>query len=110
MIYIENIRTAQTISVPVNGLAEGGSDTPARLTIRSTVEKREVYAEDVTLAADAYYYGLSVTLPEGTRDGEYEYELSQMGQTLSRGLVQVGEYDRVPKGSDGPGIVFRQSK
>ena len=64
-----------------------------RLRIKSTMTKRIIFDADVTdKEASAIHYTLDVSLPAGTKSGEYEYILTDGVQTLATGLMQIGEY------------------
>ena len=91
MIYVQNTSEAQAIVIPNNGLHEPG---PAVLTIRSTVEKRDILTQSAEmLVADTLYYYIDIMLPQGTKKGEYDYILAQSDVVLSKGLLIVGDYE-----------------
>lgn len=107
MIYLKNKTGRQGLRVPVSGLGEGDG-TPA-FRLRSTTGNKDVYDADwQDGVAEVDYLRGTVGLPAGLKDGEYEYELSQDGQTLARGVAQVGDYKAVPVQRSDETITFNQ--
>lgn len=107
MIYIKHKSGKQGLRVPVSGLGEGNGTPSFRL--RSTTGNRDVYDaawEDEVAEVD--YRRGTVSLPSGLPVGEYEYELSLDGQTLGRGVAQVGDYRAVPVQASNETITFNQ--
>jgi hypothetical protein len=39
------------------------------------------------------FYKFSLQLPEGMKDGEYEYTLEEDDKVISTGLLQIGDYE-----------------
>ena len=92
MIYLDNTTDAQAVLIPRNG------DTPAgdiTLTARNTVDLTTPIAVGVLdLKTSQLYYNVSLVLPEGLPDGEYQYELTAGGETLASGLLGIGVQPR----------------
>jgi hypothetical protein len=92
MIYLQNTQEAQVVYIPRNGVTpQGDLVFKAKNTI-NLEEEIDVHVLDLQVS-DLYYY-LAVTLPEKVTDGEYEYTLSSEGDTLSTGLLVVGDYSK----------------
>lgn len=107
MIYLQNTNEAQRMFIPNNGLTAGES---ARVQIFGTVSKREILDVTAELAPIGIsYYIIAVTLPQGLKNGEYEYVVSQRKGIISNGLVQIGEYQHAVRESEG-GININQGK
>ena len=92
MLYLRNITDTQSARIPLNGftvLPDG-----VTLKVTNTVSLAEY---DVAVVAPvqntAIYAVIQITLPEGMPDGSYEYRLSQGAETISRGCLQIGEYE-----------------
>lgn len=108
MIYLKNTTNRQAIRVMLSGL-EDTTQTPV-FTLRSMVDNRQVY--DADWQDGIYEFGYirgSIKLPEGLPDGEYEYRLAEGSQTMSSGVAQVGDYQRVSvEPREGTKIQFKQ--
>lgn len=89
MLYLTNKTNAQTLFVPRNGSVATGS---LSFTMQSTVDRAEPIVSAVTdNKASGQYFIISVALPEGTTDGEYEYTLTKDELRLASGLLYVGK-------------------
>ena len=93
MIYLQNTQEAQVVYIPRSegDRPQGDLVFKAKNTI-NLEEEIDVHVSDLQVS-DLYYY-LAVTLPEKVTDGEYEYTLSSEGDTLSTGLLVVGDYSK----------------
>lgn len=93
MIYLQNTQEAQVVYVPRSngGRSQGDLVFKAKNTI-NLEDEVDVHVTDLQVS-DLYYY-LAVSLPENVPDGEYEYTLSAEGETLSTGLLVVGDYSK----------------
>lgn len=114
MIYLRNITDEQRILLPV-ALTAGEPAGVYTFELFSTVNREKVV--DLTLgevfkgsfdasfsaAFDAFkrgpagettgnYYAFNLGLPAGLPDGEYEYRLTNAGETIASGVVTVGDY------------------
>lgn len=89
MLYLQNTQEAQFLLVPRNGeIPEGDLTFKAKSTIDLTLE---IDLQVVNLDVSALYLHLAVIVPEGCPYGEYEYSVQVGTQTLSTGLLVVGE-------------------
>lgn len=89
MIYLQNTTEAQVVSVPKNVQKPNGAFRfKARNTIDLSVEVDRLVAD---LHTSDLYFNLSVVLPAGIPNGEYEYTLSVGDAVLSSGLLVIGE-------------------
>lgn len=90
MIYLRNTTTAQTAFIPKELKGTGGLS----LTIVSTLDM-VAYVDGQAVSDTGFfslYYRISVALPEGMPDGEYEYTLKDgNGAVLASGVLKVGE-------------------
>lgn len=110
MIYLFNKTEAQSLLIPTNNLT--GAGEVCVFSLVSTVERKPVYSCQRFFTLEAGYALISVTLPAGLADGEYEYILQQDG-IISNGLAIIGERPAVIRPADAentPGITFKQSK
>lgn len=87
MLYLDNTGEAQAVYIPRSGAADGGLVFRAR----STVDLTEFSVGTIDLGTSRLYYNVSVVLPEGIPDGEYEYTLLADGVPVSSGLLVIGE-------------------
>lgn len=114
MIYLRNTTETQRVRIPASGPKAGGIVT---LEMVNTIDRGEAYvfdfdqavyladangdlvhdADDLQIAvadrgdSSRLYYVLTVTLPEGIPEGEYEYKATAGGEVISCGLAIVGE-------------------
>ena len=93
MVYLQNTQEAQVVYIPRSNGSKPHGDLvfKAKNTI-NLEEEIDVYVSDLQVS-DLYFY-LAVSLPEKVTDGEYEYTLSFEGDTLSTGLLVVGDYSK----------------
>ena len=88
MLYLQNIREAQVLFIPNNGERVEGE---LILRLKNTMELKTREFEALEAVYASYlYHTLSVTLPEGTEDGEYEYVLEDDYGILSQGVLRIG--------------------
>lgn len=89
MVYLRNNDSAQVTRIPKNITGTGSLS----LTLRSTTTLAEYEIGSVADSGEsALYWCISVSLPEGMDNGEYEYELRQGGVRVASGVLRVGEY------------------
>lgn len=135
MIYIKNNRNVQTVRIPASGaLARGG----VRLTLLNTIDRKtyEVYGKrgagyvkfvdangkdfhdsanrqfmvsDGSDTGARLYYTVTLRLPVGIPDGEYEYTATAAQRTVSCGLICVGDFRPAVTNYDNP-IEYEQYK
>lgn len=55
---------------------------------KNTIDLGEV--EDKLVSS--IFHSFEIVLPDGVKDGEYTYELSENGVIVSTGLLQIGDY------------------
>ena len=55
---------------------------------KNTIDLGEV--EDKLVSS--IFYSFEIGLPDGVKDGEYTYELSENWKIVSTGLLQIGDY------------------
>lgn len=84
MIYVEQIRTPQPASFPKAWAAPSG-DLALKVTNTTTLAVVPVTLE--IFGQDALRYDLDLTFPDGIAVGEYDYELTAGGVTVSSGLL-----------------------
>lgn len=87
MVYLTNTTAAQDAYFPKT---LSSSDVLA-LTLRNTTTLEE-YALGLHTASPLtrLYYRLSVSLPAGMDDGEYEYTLTSGGIAVGTGVLKIG--------------------
>lgn len=87
MIYLKNISDAQVLMIPRNGEGVTGDLT---LIVTSTIDlvKHSIIVHD--LGTSEHYFHLSAVVPEGSANGEYQYELLDGSTLLSSGLLIIG--------------------
>lgn len=91
MIYLQNITTAQTVTIPRTTETQGAMS----MILRSTVDNSIVTQTGVVNTANSrLYWEFAVTLPAGLDRGEYQYEVTQGGETIACGLATIGDYVR----------------
>ena len=91
MIYIaNNTKTPQTVTIPVASPLSGAFV----FSLRSTVDRRDVLTANGTAGAKRLTVAVSLTVPAGLSDGEYEYTLSQKGAAVDSGVAVLGEWQR----------------
>lgn len=89
MIYLNATTDAQVVFVPRNTDFTG----TLVLTLRSTVDlDTALDAAVLDLNVFRTVYAVGVALPEDIQPGEYQYTLEAGGQTVSTGVLVVGEY------------------
>jgi len=93
MIYLQNTQEAQVVYVPRSDGSRPSGDLVfiAKSTIDLAVEINQTVTD---LQTSDLYFNLAIELPAGLPDGEYEYTLSSEGDTLSTGLLVVGDYSK----------------
>ena len=111
MLYIVNTHDAQAVFIPRN--YDGDAPADLSLQLRSTVDLTTPLTCGVLdLAVSLLYYNVAFVLPEDIADGEYRYELTGGGQTLSSGLAYIGARPRgeAPAGTTqwGENITYKQ--
>ena len=90
MLYLQNIRESQEIYVPRQTTASGTLKFYLVSTIDLDTKVNQIVQDS---GASSGYYIISVTLPAGMPDGEYEYTLrGGPDKILSSGLLIVGGY------------------
>lgn len=95
MLYLSNKTNAQTLLVPKDGKIAAGQLV---FTLTSTVElSTPVQAQVSSTGSSSAYFIISVALPEGIKDGEYEYVLTEGDEPLSVGLLYVGDLPDVSR-------------
>lgn len=91
MLYLNNIQESQELLVPRN---EAVSVNELIFKAKSTIDLDWKIEQEVTdSGASSLYYTVSISLPEGLPDGQYEYSLEGDGQVLSSGVLIIGQYD-----------------
>lgn len=87
MVYLTNTTAAQDVYFPKT-LA---SSDVLSLTLRNTITLEE-YALGLHTASPLkrLYYVLSVSLPAGMDEGEYEYTLTSGGRVVGTGVIKIG--------------------
>ena len=89
MIYLENKTDAQVIFVPKSTAVSSGV---LRFTAKNTIDLSvEINRFVRDLHTSELYFNVSIALPAGIPNGEYEYTLSVGNNVLSSGLLVVGE-------------------
>lgn len=89
MLYLRNTTESQVLFVPKSG---ANPDGDLVFKVRSTIDLDEVVNQVVIdLRTSDLYLNLAVELPAGLPDGEYEYSLMAGNDTLSSGLLVIGE-------------------
>ena len=90
MIYLKNISDPQIVKIPRNGeILTGG----VVLVVRNTTDKNSVSLSVSNVTTSELYFTMSVVIPEGFTDGEYQYQLTEGENVLSCGLMIVGELE-----------------
>ena len=92
MLYLQNTEEAQVLFVPRNGkIPDGDLVFKGRSTIDLATEI-DIQVVDLNIS-DIYLY-LSVIIPDGCPNGEYEYTVLAGDELVSTGLLIVGENSR----------------
>ena len=91
MIYLKNIPSTQTIMIPRNGEDVEGTKY---LVIKNTTDLQEKTLSVVSIATTDHYFKVSVNLPFDLADGEYQYRLLVRYDTLSYGVLYVGDLQK----------------
>ena len=90
MLYLQNTQEAQELYVPKNGIVPPGEIIfKAKSTIDLDIP---IDVEVVDLNISTIFMLLSVTLPDSLVVGEYEYSVQVGDQTISSGLLVIGEF------------------
>lgn len=105
MIYAQSITTQQEALVPYSGL---GIEDNALFSVSDTVSGEQVCTAEITLVEQGYWH-IEFTLPAGIPDGEYEYRITQDGQCIGSGVMQIGAIRRKAKEAATGGINIKQS-
>lgn len=88
MVYLNNTQEAQTIFIPKVFTGATGN---LSLHLRNTIDLDVVIDDVIDIQTSDLYFNLSISLPVGMVDGEYEYSLSDNGEILSTGILVIGE-------------------
>ena len=88
MIYLKNISDAQILMIPRNGGIVTGEMS---LVMRNTTDLRETTLSVTDLNTSGLYFNLTVSLPGGLADCEYQYSLKNGNIQVSCGLLYVGD-------------------
>ena len=108
MLYLLNKTNAQTILVPRDGNVAAGQ---LSFTLTSTVDlDTPLVAQVSSTGNSSLYFAISVSLPAGIPDGEYEYSLAVTIGVLSRGLLCVGILPNVSRTDYEKTIEYEQYK
>ena len=88
MVYLNNTTDAQAVFIPRDvETPDGGL---LSLTAKSTVDlDTPIDVKLIDLKLHRLFYNLAVELPKGIAPGEYQYELTAGGRTLSTGLMVI---------------------
>lgn len=84
MIYLQNTTESQVLFVPRNGADASGELT---LKMRNTIDQDFIIDRVLDLKTSDLYFNLSIALPAGCPDGEYEYALMDGNIVLSTGII-----------------------
>lgn len=111
MIYLANTTQEQQVLIPSSGLHTSGA---AMLELREGISRQIAYYETFTsleTAMGGNYYVLDIDLPNGLKNGEYAYVLTQDGETIAEGVCQIGDYVQAvtPSAGSAQGIIIKQS-
>ena len=94
MLYLQNKREYQVLKVPKAGIIPAGQLV---FQAKSTIGLETEVSQDVTDTADSnLYFFISVAIPSGVPDGEYEYNLLAGGQSVAAGLLVIGDQATPP--------------
>ena len=90
MIYLQNKpNKQQSVKIPTTN-AIVGSFT---LSVFSTVDRREIFQVLRYGTGKRLYVTVSLRLPEGISNGEYEYRIVVGGKMTDSGLAVIGQYE-----------------
>lgn len=123
MIYAQNTSEEQAILIPVNREIADGL---ALLRIVSTLEKATYHDFGVMVEKEGGYYRVRFRLIPGAPfnedfnadfnnsmtpidGGEYRYDITREGKTISKGLMMVGKISRTAKAGGGK-MEIRQAR
>ena len=84
MIYLQNTTESQVLFVPRNGAEASGELT---LKARNAIDHDFIIDRVLDLKTSDIYFNLSIALPAGCPDGEYEYALMDGNIVLSTGIL-----------------------
>jgi hypothetical protein len=69
-----------------------------QLKITNNLTKNSVILEDIIdKGTSTMFYAVDIGLNGDFEDGEYTYELIDEGKTVSKGLMQIGDYEKDPQ-------------
>ena len=90
MIYLANTTDAQVAYIPRDTDFTG----TLSLSLKSTVDLDTPYVTATVLDLNVFrtMYAVAVSLPDGIQTGEYQYKLTAGGETVSTGVLVIGEY------------------
>lgn len=90
MIYLANTTDAQVAYIPRDTDHTG----TLSFSLKSTVDLATPYVTATVLDLNVFrtVYAVAVSLPEGIQPGEYKYKLTAGGETVSTGVLVVGDY------------------
>ena len=91
MLYIDQNETGATLLFPSDGHALPASDVQPAVVVRSTVGLFELPLEGEWDYPSESFWALVLDAPAGLTPGEWEWTLSLEGETVSVGILQVGE-------------------
>lgn len=88
MIYINNITQSQNIALPL--YTKTGGNVFDLYVKRSTTTAGSYVNIPITyVSQDRLFVNVSVVLPTGMADGEYEYRLRENGQIVGGGILSI---------------------
>lgn len=62
--------------------------------VNNTTKKEYTFDELKDNLKSNVFYSVNLTLPDNMEDGEYTYMLFKDNKVVSRGLLQIGDYER----------------
>ena len=92
MLYFDITKGSALLYIPSNGYPYGLADLS--LTVRNTVDRREVQVPIHAYAAAGFLIRMEVVRPEGVGVGEWEYTLANGQDVIATGLMVFYDGDR----------------
>ena len=93
MIYLQNKTSVQSLIIPNSiGASLPVSETRMDFKAKSTIDLAVEVNESVRIMrTSSQYFDITIALPAGLTNGEYEYFLMYGGVIFSSGLLVIGE-------------------
>ena len=92
MIYLDKTEQAQVLFIPRN---KQGTNGGLVLKCKSSINQQAWESKVIDLQTSTYYYRVSFVVPAEAPQGEYQYTLSDDEGVLSKGILIIGENQKI---------------